>query len=153
MVFLSCLVPSFSESDAVSTKEFKKNNFIYAFFGYAGSSLIWDRSSSCSKWRLLLSCGTRASHGRGFSSSEHGLQGTCGTWAQSLLLPGSRAQGCVVVGHRLSCSAACAILLDQGSNLCLLHWQMASSPLSHQGSPVIRNFLFSYTMSSILASD
>ena len=36
---------------------------------------------------------------------------------------------------RLSSSAACGIFLDQGSNPCLLHWQVDSLPLSHQGSP------------------
>ena len=36
---------------------------------------------------------------------------------------------------RLSCSAACAIFPDQGSNLCPLHWQADSYPLRHQGSP------------------
>ena len=35
----------------------------------------------------------------------------------------------------LSCSSACGIFLDQGSNPCLLHWQVDSLPLSHQGSP------------------
>ena len=39
------------------------------------------------------------------------------------------------MAHALSCSAACGILPDQGSNLCLLHWQADSSPLHHQGSP------------------
>ena len=33
---------------------------------------------------------------------------------------------------RLSCSAACGIFLNQGSNPCLLHWQADSLPLSHQ---------------------
>ena len=28
------------------------------------------------------------------------------------------------------------IFPDQGSNLCLLHWQVESLPLSHQGSPI-----------------
>ena len=32
---------------------------------------------------------------------------------------------------------ACGIFPDQGSNLCLLHWQVDSSLLSHQGSPLI----------------
>ena len=32
-----------------------------------------------------------------------------------------------------SFSNACGILLDQGSNLCLLHWQADSYPLYHQG--------------------
>ena len=35
--------------------------------------------------------------------------------------------------HRLSCSMTCGIFLDQGWNLCLLHWQADSLPLSHQG--------------------
>ena len=41
----------------------------------------------------------------------------------------------VAVAHGLSCSTACAIFLDQGSNLCILHCQMDSLSLSHQGSP------------------
>ena len=36
----------------------------------------------------------------------------------------------------LSCSEACGIFPDQGLNLCLLHWQVDSLPLSHLGSPV-----------------
>ena len=45
--------------------------------------------------------------------------------------------GSVVVAHRLSCSAARRIFLDLGLNPCLLHWQVDSLPLSHQGSPSI----------------
>ena len=48
---------------------------------------------------------------------------------------GSRRTGSVVVAHRLSCSAACGIFPDQGSNPCSLHWQADSQPLRHQGSP------------------
>ena len=48
--------------------------------------------------------------------------------------PGLWSASSVVV-HRPSCSAACGILADQGLNLCLLHWQADSLPLSHQGSP------------------
>ena len=48
---------------------------------------------------------------------------------------GSRRAGSVVVAHGLSCSAACGILPDQGSNPCPLHWQADSQPLRHQGSP------------------
>ena len=48
---------------------------------------------------------------------------------------GSRRAGSVVVAHGPSCSAACAIFPDQGSNLCPLHWQADSQPLRHQGSP------------------
>ena len=48
---------------------------------------------------------------------------------------GSRCAGSVVVAHRHSCSAACGIFPDQGSNPCPLHWQADSQPLRHQGSP------------------
>ena len=55
---------------------------------------------------------------------------------------GSRRAGSVVVAHGPSCSAACGILPDQGSNPCPLHWQADSQPLRHQGSPQpIFNFL------------
>ena len=55
-----------------------------------------------------FSCGSWASHCGGFSYSRHGL----------------------------SCPKACGILLDQGSNSFLLHWQVDSLPLSHQGRPL-----------------
>ena len=48
----------------------------------------------------------------------------------------SRHAGSVVVAHGPSCSAACGILPDQGSNPCPLHWQADSQPLRHQGSPI-----------------
>ena len=48
---------------------------------------------------------------------------------------GSRHAGSVVVEHGPSCSAACGIFPDQGSNPCPLHWQADSQPLHHQGSP------------------
>ena len=53
---------------------------------------------------------------------------------------GSRRAGSVVVAHGPSCSAACGILPDQGSNPCPLHWQADSQPLRHQGSPCHRLF-------------
>ena len=48
---------------------------------------------------------------------------------------GSRRTSSVVVAHGPSCSAACGIFPDQGSNLCPLHWLADSQPLCHQGSP------------------
>ena len=48
---------------------------------------------------------------------------------------GSRHAGSVIVAHGPSCSAACGIFPDQGSNPCPLHWQADSQPLSHQRSP------------------
>ena len=50
---------------------------------------------------------------------------------------GSRRASSVIVAHGLSCSAACGIFPDQGSNPCSLHWQADSQPLHHQGSPQI----------------
>ena len=54
---------------------------------------------------------------------------------------GSRRAGSVVVAHRPSCSAACGIFPDQGSNPCPLHWQADSQPLRHQGSPDLVSFV------------
>ena len=48
---------------------------------------------------------------------------------------GSRRAGSVIVAHAPSCSAACGLFPDQGSNPCPLHWQADSQPLRHQGSP------------------
>ena len=48
---------------------------------------------------------------------------------------GSRRAGSVTAAHGTSCSAACGIFPDQGSNPCALHWQADSQPLHHQGSP------------------
>ena len=50
---------------------------------------------------------------------------------------GSRCAGSVIVAHGPSCSAACGIFPDQGSNPCALHWQADSQPLRHQGSPSV----------------
>ena len=57
---------------------------------------------------------------------------------------GSRHAGSVVVAHGPSCSAACGILPDQGSNPCPLHWQADSQPLRHQRSPSL-NLLIAYS--------
>ena len=49
--------------------------------------------------------------------------------------------------HRLSCSVQCGIFLDEGSNLCLLHWQVASLPLSHLGGIFVHSVQFSSVQS------
>ena len=61
----------------------------------------------------------------------------CHLLCLSLLLwsTGSRRAGSVIVAHGSSCSAACGIFPDQGSNPCPLLWQADSQPLRHQGSP------------------
>ena len=50
-------------------------------------------------------------------------------------LSGCLAQAPAVVAHGLSCSMACGTLLDQGSNLWPLHWQVDFYPVYHQGRP------------------
>ena len=59
-------------------------------------------------------------------------------WHVGSVVVASRLQstGSVVGVHKLSCSAACGIFLDHRLNPCLLHWQVDSLPLSHQGSPL-----------------
>ena len=63
----------------------------------------------------------------------------------SLRSTGSRRAGSVIVAHGPSCSTACGIFPDQGSNPCPLHWQADSEPLHHQGSPpntFLKKFLY-----------
>ena len=88
----------------------------------------WVFITACGLFQLgwmgaALSCGMRASHCGGFSgcrAQSLGFVGfsSCGSWALEPWL--------VVVVHGLSCSAACGIVLDQGSNLCPLHGQVGS---------------------------
>ena len=74
-----------------------------------------------------------AAASRGHSSSR--CAGLSLSWPLLLWSTGSRRTGSVVVAHGPSCSAACGIFPDQGSNPCPLHWQADSQPLRHQGSP------------------
>ena len=72
------------------------------------------------------------------ASGDHSSSRCAGlSLSRPLLLrsTGSRRAGSVIVAHGPSCSAACGILPDQGSNPCPLHWQADSQPLRHQGSP------------------
>ena len=55
-----------------------------------------------------------------------------------------QSTGLIVVVHGLSCSMACGIFPDQGSDSCLLHWQADSIPLSRQGSPQLGIFVRVY---------
>ena len=43
------------------------------------------------------------------------------------------------LNYRLSCSVACGIFLDQGSNPCLLHWQAVSFFTEPPGKPQTDN--------------
>ena len=50
-------------------------------------------------------------------------------------VPRLQSTDSVVVAHGPSCSEACGILPEQGSNPCTLHWQADSHLLYYQGSP------------------
>ena len=72
------------------------------------------------------------------ASGGHSLSRCTGvSLSRPLLLQstGSSRAGSVIVAHGASCSTACGIFPDQGSNPCPLHWQADSQPLHHQGSP------------------
>ena len=56
---------------------------------------------------------------------------------------GLQGEESVVVAYGLSCSKACGIFLDQGSNLYPLHWQVDSSPgLPGKSSLIINGGLY-----------
>ena len=94
--------------------------FLYLFLAVSGLRFCARASSSCGKRGPLFIAVRRAS-----------------SLSRPLLLrsTGSRRAGSVVVAHGLSCSAACGIFPDQGSNPCPLHRQADSQPPRHQGSP------------------
>ena len=100
--------------------------FIYLFFFW----LCWIFVSVWGLSPVAASGGHSSSQCAGLSLSRPLL-----LWST-----GSRRAGSVVVAHRPSCSVACGIFPDQGSNPCPLHWQADSQPLRHQGSPVCRFF-------------
>ena len=87
--------------------------FFFNLFSFdcIGSSLLQTDFLWLRRAGAILRCGVWASHCGGFSC--------CGARAV-----GARAS--VVVAHGLSCSAACGIFPEQGSNPCPLHWQADS---------------------------
>ena len=100
--------------------------FIILFFYFLFFWLCWVFVSVLGLSLVAASGGHSSSRCTGLSLSRPLL-----LWST-----GSRCAGSVVVAHRPSCSAACGIFPDQGSNPCPLHWQADSQPLCHQGSPV-----------------
>ena len=77
---------------------------------------------------------------------------------QSLLRStGSRTHGLRSYGlyraveDSLNCPENCAIILDQGSKRCPMHWQADSSSLSHQGSPLTHFFFLNQIVYFLVA--
>ena len=73
-------------------------------------------------------------------SSCYGAQalGRTGPRGSVAVVPRFQSTGSLVTVHGLSCFSASGIFPDQDLNLCLLHWQADSLPLSHQGSSSVR---------------
>ena len=89
-----------------------KNLFIlFIYFWLCWVFVAARRLSLVAVSGAALCSGERASHCGGFSC--------CRAWALGL-------RASVVVARGLSCSTACGIFLDQGSNPCPLHWQVDS---------------------------
>ena len=74
--------------------------------------------------------------------AEHGLQGTCSSVIATSAFSscGCQAQELWRTGLAAPWHVLRGILLDQGSNPCLLDWQMDYLPLSHQRSPETVSF-------------
>ena len=107
--------------------------FLFCFFNFYLFIYLWLR------WVFVSVRGLSLVVASGVHSSSRyaGL-----SLSRPLLLrsTGSRCGGSVVVAHGPSCSAACGIFPDQGSNPCPLNWQADSQPLRHQGSPPLSVF-------------
>ena len=84
------------------------------------------------------SLGAWTSHCGGFSCCGTRAPGHMGS---AVVASGLQSTGSMVVVHSLSCSMVCRIFLGQGSNLCLLPWQLDSwppgKPLPHLVYPFI----------------
>ena len=89
--------------------------------------------SSCGDQSLLSSCNAQASRCRDFSCCRTPALGHVGFRSAALQL---QSTGSIAAVHRVSCSGACGIFRDQGSNACLLDWQADSLPPSHRGNPI-----------------
>ena len=95
--------------------------------------------SSCSEWGLLSSCNIQAYCG-GFSRCRAEALGCVSSVVAALGSIGS------IVVQGLSCSSTCGIFLDQGSNLCLLHWQADFSPRATREALKILSFKLSFKL-------
>ena len=96
--------------------------YFHQFFGCSMSWLLHRPFWSCAEWGLL----SRHAVGRR-------LQARCGAQAAGTLRAQAAGHTGSVAGARgLCCSVVLGLFLDQGLNLCLLHWQVGSQPLDFQ---------------------
>ena len=108
--------------------------FLFIYFW-----LCWVFVAACAFFSLLQ--GVEASRCSGFSfCSDSGVLGLHCLWhlGSVVVVSGLQSTSSVVAAHGFSCSMVRGVLPDQGLKPCLLHWQVDSLPLSHQGSPAIK---------------
>ena len=121
-------------------KLFYRNNYLVSYFWLSWASFAVQAFSLVVASGAALQHSSRDSHCGVFLccrawALEHA--GLLELWHVGSMAGAPRLQGIglVIVAQRLSCSATCGILLDQGLNPCLLHSQEGSLPPSHPGSP------------------
>ena len=104
--------------------------FIYLFLAVSGLRCCVRALSSCGERGLLFVAVRGCLIAAASVVLEHRLQARRlqQLWhtGSVVVSHGLQSAGSVVVAHGLSCSAACGIFPDQGSNPCLLHWQAGS---------------------------
>ena len=88
--------------------------------------------SSCSEQGSLFATVCRPLTAVAYAVAELRLQprGPQQSWhtGSAVVAHGLQSAGSAAVAHGPSCSMACGILPDQGSNPCPLHWQADSQP-------------------------
>lgn len=90
-------------------------------FGVALGLCCYMDVSCCGERGLLSSCSAWAAR---FGSFSHCREAWApGTQISAAVAPGLQGTGSTVVLHKLRCSSARRIFLDQGSNPSLLRWQ------------------------------
>ena len=114
--FLTLGLKSSYRKSLCSTDKELPNFFFFFFNLFIYFRLCWVFVSVRGLSLVAASGGHSSSRCAGLSLSRPLL----------LRSPGSRRASSVVTAHGLSCSAACGIFPDQGSNPCPLHWQADS---------------------------
>ena len=148
MSFL-CLYPSLSHALGKCSKDLFILLIYFYFF-----LLHWVFVAACGLSLVAVSGGYSSFQCTGFSlwwllllqstGFRYADFSSCSTWTQQLWLAGSRAQAQQLCHtHGLSCSAACGIFPDQGSNPSPLHWWQILNHCATREVQDLFNFLTS----------
>ena len=103
------------------------------YLGCVRSLLLFGLFSSCVECRLLSGSSAQASQCDGSFRCKVQTLGHAGFSGSGSRVLQDSLNSC---GAQAECSGARGILPDQGSSLCLPHWQADSLPLSHQGNHI-----------------